>query len=88
MPTKKTKAEKVPGKRVTTAVVVRPRTLAIYQRVSALRSAQGRIELSEAGAGRPYSVSALIREALEAHIPEMEAELRKAGIELPEGEGS
>lgn len=71
------------GERVTTAIVVRQHTLSVYQRVAALRGAQGRTEKSEAGSERPYSVSALIREALEARLPELEAELRRAGIVIP-----
>lgn len=71
------------AKRVTTAIVLRPHTLAVYQRVAGLRGAQGRTEQSEAGFERPYSVSALIREKLEAALPTLEAELRKAGIKVP-----
>jgi hypothetical protein len=70
--------------RVTTAIVLRPYTLTIYQRVAALRSAQGTTEESEAGVIRPYSVSALIREALEAQLPGLVAELTKAGIKVSE----
>lgn len=71
------------AKRVTTAIVLRPHTLAVYQRVAGLRGAQGRTEQSEAGYERPYSVSALIREKLEAALPALETELKKAGIKLP-----
>lgn len=78
------------SKRVTTAVVLRQRSLLVFQRVAAVRGSQGQTELSEAGVPRPYSVSALIREILEAQLPAMERELAKAGIEVPqekEGEG-
>jgi hypothetical protein len=75
------------GARVTTAIVLRPYTLEVYQRVAALRGAQGQTDQSEAGVERPYSVSALIREALEAQLPELEAELKKVGIKVTEQPG-
>lgn len=71
-------------KRVSTSMVLRPHTLAVYQRVVGLRAATGRTELTDAGFERPYSVSALMREHLEAGLPELEAELKKAGIPIPE----
>lgn len=83
--TKKVQTEEAPvRKRVTTAIVLKPHTLAVYQRVAALRGATGRTEQTEAGIERPYSVSALIREKLEAAMVELEAELTASGIEIPE----
>lgn len=70
-------------KRVTTAMVLRSRTLTIIQRVSAMRGSMGQTEASEAGVERPYSVSALLREIIEAQLPALEAELKKAGIVVP-----
>lgn len=74
------------SKRVTTAVVLRQRSLLVFQRVAAIRGSQGQTELSEAGVPRPYSVSALIREILEAQLGPMERELAKAGIVVPQEE--
>lgn len=71
------------SRRVTTAVVLRQRSLVVFQRVAALRSSQGQTELSEAGVPRPYSVSALIREILEAQLHPLEMELAKAGLAVP-----
>lgn len=68
--------------RMTTAIVIRPYTLEVYQRVAGLRGAQGASEDSDAGIRRPYSVSALIREVLEAKLPDLEAELKRGGINL------
>lgn len=82
-----TKEEGRGGTRVSTGIVLRPHTLEVIQRVSALRGAQGRTELSEAGIRRPYSVSALIREKLEAALPDMHAELQRAGIIIPDDSG-
>ena len=65
---------------------MRTRTLAVYQRVAALRGAQGRTEDSEAGVVRPYSVSALIREQLKGALPGLKAELTKAGLKVPTGD--
>ena len=74
------------SKRVTTAVVVRQRTLHVLQRAAALRSSQGQTEQSEAGVERPYSVSALVREIIEAQLVSLERELKKAGIVIPDEE--
>lgn len=72
--------------RVTTAIVLRERTLSVFQRVAALRGSQGLTEASERGFQRPYSVSALMREILEEAQPALERELKKAGIILPAAE--
>lgn len=82
--TRKEEAAATAGsKRVTTAIVLRSRTLTIIQRVAAMRGSMGQTEASEAGIERPYSVSALLREIVEAQLPAMEKELKKAGIVVP-----
>ena len=82
--TRTKRQETATGKqRITTAVVLRERTLSVLQRVAALRSSQGITEASERGFQRPYSVSALIREILEEAQPALERELKKAGIVIP-----
>ena len=81
--TKEEAAAAAGNRRVTTAIVLRSRTLTIIQRVAAMRSSQGQTEASEAGIERPYSVSALLREIVEAQLPSLEKELKKAGIVVP-----
>lgn len=86
-PVRTKRQENATGKtRVTTAIVLRERTLSVLQRVAALRGSQGMTEASERGFQRPYSVSALMREILEEAQPALEKELKKAGIILPAAE--
>jgi hypothetical protein len=69
-------------RRVTTAIVVHPIVHEFYKRMAGLRAIKGQQAPSDAGVLRPYSVSALIREALIAHIPGYHRELLANGIDV------
>jgi hypothetical protein len=69
-------------RRVTTAIVVHPIVHEFYKRMAGLRAIKGQQAPSDAGVLRPYSVSALIREALIAHIPGYHQELLANGIDV------
>jgi hypothetical protein len=69
-------------RRVTTAIVVHSIVHEFYKRMAGLRAIKGQQAPSDAGVLRPYSVSALIREALIAHIPGYHQELLANGIDV------